>query len=500
MAKNIVSREKDYSQWYLDVIKAAGLADYSPVRGCMVIKPNGYTIWEAIRTNLDQRFKDTGHENAYFPIFIPESFMKKEAEHVEGFAPEVAVVTHGGGKKLEEPLFIRPTSETMIGAMYAKWIQSYRDLPVLINQWANVVRWEMRTRLFLRTSEFLWQEGHTAHETQKEAEEETRRMLEVYRTFVQDELAIPVMAGEKTESERFAGAISTYTIEGMMQDGKALQMGTSHFLGQNFARAFDIRFEGRNQQLQYAWTTSWGVSTRLIGSAIMVHSDDNGLVLPPHVTPVAMVIIPIFKTEEQKTMVLNFAMKMLKGLVGEKEVEKSHARIGQEGKFLTFFDYHGLKKVIIDKRDMRPGEKHYFWEQQGVPLRLEIGPRDVKSGSVVVKTRLGERLQMPAAEFTPQKAGELLDGIQKALFERAKTFRNQHTYTAGSYNELKDLLKNRPGFVRVNFVPNPDIEARLKQETKATVRLILPDEQAESGKDIFTGKPTDTQVIVAQSY
>lgn len=500
MAKNIVSREKNYSQWYLDVIRAAGLADYSPVRGCMVIKPNGYAIWEAIRTYLDNRFKDTGHENAYFPIFIPESFMKKEAEHVEGFAPEVAVVTHGGGKKLEEPLFIRPTSETMIGAMYAKWIHSYRDLPVLINQWANVVRWEMRTRLFLRTSEFLWQEGHTAHETKEEAEEETHRMLEVYRTFVQDELAIPVMVGEKTETERFAGAVSTYTIEGMMQDGKALQMGTSHFLGQNFSRAFEIRFEGRGQQLQYAWTTSWGVSTRLIGSVIMVHSDDNGLVLPPRVAPTSIVIIPIFRTGEQQSLVNEFAMKVLKDLVGEQEIKNSRARIGAEGKFLSFFDYHGRKKIIIDNRDMRPGEKHYFWEQQGVPLRLEIGPRDVQSGSVVVKTRLGDKIQMPASEFTPQKAGELLDHIQKALFERAKAFRRQHTYTAGSYDELKKVLKDKPGFVRVNFVLNPGTEARLKQETKATVRLILPPEEAEPGKGIFTGEQTDTQVIVALSY
>jgi len=500
MAKNIVSREKDYSQWYLDVIKAAGLADYSPVRGCMVIKPGGYAIWEAIRTDLDRRFKDTGHENAYFPLFIPESFMKKEAEHVEGFAPEVAVVTHGGGKKLEEPLFIRPTSETMIGAMYAKWIQSYRDLPVLINQWANVVRWEMRTRLFLRTSEFLWQEGHTAHETQKEAQEETRRMLSVYQSFVQDELAIPVLAGEKTETERFAGAVSTYTIEGMMQDGKALQMGTSHFLGQNFAKAFEIRFEGRDQKLQFAWTTSWGVSTRLIGAAIMVHSDDNGLVLPPRVAPTSIVIIPIFRTEEQKAVVHEFVMKVLGDLVGAEEAEKSHSRIGAQGKFLTFMDYHGRKKVIIDERDMRPGEKHYFWEQQGVPLRVEIGPRDVESGSLVVKTRMGEKVMMPAAEFTPQKATGMLDAIQTALFERAKAFREEHTYTAESYNELRKLLKKKQGFVRVNFVPTPDIEARLKQETKATVRLILPPELAKPGRDIFTGEDTDTQVIVALSY
>ncbi len=500
MAKNIVSMKKDYAQWYLDVIRAAGLADYSPVRGCMVIRPSGYAIWEAIRNELDERFRDTGHENAYFPIFIPESFMKKEAEHVEGFAPEVAVVTHGGGKKLEEPLFIRPTSETMIGAMYARWIQSYRDLPVLINQWANVVRWEMRTRLFLRTSEFLWQEGHTAHETRAEAEEETRRMLEVYRSFVQDELAIPVLAGEKTSTERFAGAEATYTIEGMMQDGKALQMGTSHFLGQNFARAFDIRFEGRDQKLQYAWTTSWGVSTRLIGALIMVHSDDNGLVLPPRVAPVSMAIIPIFKTSEELKQVRDFAMGMLGRLVGADELDKAQSRVSPEGRLTAFFDFHGKKKVVLDERDMRPGEKHYFWEQQGVPLRIEIGPRDVKSGSVVVKQRFGERLQIPAAEFTPEKARELLQTMQKGLFERAKAFREAHTYTAGTYEQLVATLRDKPGFVRVNFVPTPDVEARLKEETKATVRLILPPEEAQPGRDIFTGEQTDIQVIVAQSY
>ena len=500
MARNIVSREKDYSQWYLDVIRAAGLADYSPVRGCMVIKPNGYAVWEAIRADLDRRFKDTGHENAYFPIFIPESFMKKEAEHVEGFAPEVGVVTHGGGKKLEEPLFIRPTSETVIGAMYAKWIQSYRDLPVLINQWANVVRWEMRTRLFLRTSEFLWQEGHTAHETREEAMEETHRMLDVYRDFVQDVLAVPVYTGEKSAAERFAGAESTFTIEGMMQDGKALQMGTSHFLGQNFAKAFEIRFEGRDQQLQYAWTTSWGVSTRLIGAVIMVHSDDAGLVLPPKVAPTAMAVIPIFKTEQQRREVVDFARKVIQALVGDEEFDRAGRRIRSRDLFTSFFDFHGRKKVTLDERDMRPGEKHYYWEQQGVPLRMEIGPRDVANGAVVIKTRLGEKVFLKAAEATPQKVRAMLGELQAAMFERAVKFRDEHTYTAESYDELKRMLAEKPGFVKVNFVPTPEVEEKLKSETKATVRLLLPADQASPGTDIFTGESTDIQVIVAQSY
>ena len=499
MAKNIVPRSQNYPQWYLDVIKAADLADYSPVRGCMVIKPNGYAIWEAIKAELDRRFKDTGHENAYFPLFIPEHFMKKEAEHVEGFAPELAVVTHGGGKKLEEPLVVRPTSETVIGAMYSKWIQSYRDLPVLINQWANVVRWEMRTRLFLRTSEFLWQEGHTAHATREEAEEETARMLQVYRDFVEDFLAVPVLAGEKTETERFAGAEKTYTIEGMMQDGKALQMGTSHFLGQNFAKAFDIKFEDRDHQLKYAWTTSWGVSTRLIGAIIMVHSDDEGLILPPKVAPTLAAVIPIFRTPQEREIVEDFARKVIRQIVGEEEFEGAQRRISRKGFFQTFISYFGRKKLVMDLRDARPGEKHYYWEQQGTPFRIEVGPRDVKNNSVVVKTRLGDRFQVSADELDAQWLRDKAGVLQKSLYERALKFREEHTTEATTYEELKEILSEKGGFVIVSMTPDREKELRLKEETKATVRLILGDGR-QPGKDIFDGTDARFRVVIAQSY
>ena len=366
MAKNITPRSDNYSQWYLDVIKAGQLADYAPVKGCMVIRPSGFAIWEAMQARLDRMFKETGHVNAYFPLLIPQEFLNREAEHVEGFSPECAVVTIGGGKELEEPLVIRPTSETVIGHMYAQWINIYRDLPVLINQWANVMRWEKRTRLFLRTSEFLWQEGHTAHETYEEAQEETLKMLEVYRSFQEDDLAIPVIPGQKSEAEKFPGALSTYTVEAMMQDGKALQSATSHNLGQNFAKAFEIQFLDRNNQQSLAWTTSWGSSTRMIGGLIMTHSDDDGLVLPPRIAPVAVALVPIFANDQERSQTLEFAEKIKQRLAEHLD----HLRI-----------------QIDDRDNLRPGDKFFHWIQQGVPVRVEIGPRDVKQQSAMVARR-----------------------------------------------------------------------------------------------------------------
>ena len=366
MAKNITPRKENYSQWYLDVISAGKLADYAPVKGCMVIRPSGFAIWEAMQARLDRMFKETGHVNAYFPLLIPKHFMEKEAEHVEGFSPECAVVTHGGGKELEEPLMIRPTSETVIGHMYSQWIQSYRDLPVLINQWCNVLRWEMRTRLFLRTSEFLWQEGHTAHETEEEAQEETMRMLEIYRRFQEEDLAIPVIPGLKTESEKFPGAIATYCIEAMMQDGKALQAGTSHNLGQNFAKAFDITFLDRKNEQSHAWTTSWGVTTRMIGALIMTHGDDDGLIIPPRIAPVQVVIIPIFTNDSERAETQAFA---------ESIAERLHSRLDR------------LKVVIDHRDDLRPAEKFFHWLQQGIPVRIEVGPRDVAKQCGMVARR-----------------------------------------------------------------------------------------------------------------
>ncbi|HEX8342478.1 MAG TPA: proline--tRNA ligase, partial [Tepidisphaeraceae bacterium] len=398
MAKNIKTRAADYAQWYLDVIKAAQLADYSPVRGCMVIRPEGFAIWEAIQRDLDRRFKETGHVNAYFPLLIPQSFLTKEAQHVEGFAMECAIVTHTKLEKqadgtlrpagaLDEPLIVRPTSETMIGHMYAEWVQSYRDLPILINQWANVMRWEMRTRLFLRTSEFLWQEGHTAHETAEEAQDETMKMLGVYADFAEEILAIPVVKGAKTDSEKFPGADTTYCIEALMQDGRALQAGTSHNLGQNFSKAFEIKYLGRDNTQQFAWTTSWGVSTRLIGAMIMAHSDDDGLVLPPRVAPVALAILPVFKNDEEKAQVSAFVDAIVEKLVGTEEVASAAKRQSRDIQGF-FFDKVTHQQIVVDGRDARPGDKNYHWEQRGVPLRLEVGPRDVAAGAALMKRRL----------------------------------------------------------------------------------------------------------------
>jgi prolyl-tRNA synthetase len=502
MAKNIIPRDKDYSQWYLDVIASGQLADYAPVRGCMVVQPNGYAVWEAMQRELDSRFKDLGHVNAYFPLFIPESFFRKEAQHVEGFAPECAVVTHGGGEKLEEPLYVRPTSETVIGHMYSQWVHSWRDLPVLINQWANVVRWERRTRLFLRTMEFLWQEGHTAHETEAEAMEETLRMLECYRSFAEDFLAVPVLVGEKTESERFAGAVKTFCIEGMMQDGKALQMGTSHLLGQNFARAFDIKFEGRDQKLQHAWTTSWGVSTRLVGAVIMAHSDDEGLILPPRLAPVVAAIIPIFRNDAEKAKVFAFIQDALGAFLGAEEVAASERRFGGSQVQQLFYDKTARQQVVVDRREtMRPGEKHYHWEQRGVPLRIEVGPRDCDAGSVVVKQRLdGAKETLPVAGLTRDWMAGRLATLQKAMLDRALAFREKMTHRVETYAELKAFFENDRGFLRCHFNPSREVEEQIKTETKATVRCVLRDQSGTPGKDVFTGEPADREVIFAISY
>lgn len=515
MAKNIKPRKDDYSQWYLDVIKAAQLADYSPVKGCMVIRPEGYAVWEAIQRDLDKRFKDTGHVNAYFPLLIPQSFLAKEAEHVQGFAMECALVTHsrlkkdpaGGGiqpdpaSKLEEPLVIRPTSETIIGQMYHEWIQSYRDLPILINQWANVMRWEMRTRLFLRTAEFLWQEGHTAHETSDEAQKETLQILDLYADFAENILAIPVTKGAKTDAEKFPGAVTTYAIEGLMQDGKALQCGTSHFLGQNFAKAFDIKFLGRNQAQDFVWTTSWGVSTRLIGAMIMAHSDDEGLVLPPRVAPTVAAIVPIFKNPQEEQTVREFIDKMLQALVGPTELAAAHARLSPDGIASYFFDPVTHQRIVVDWRDTRPGDKQYYWEQRGVPFRFEVGPRDVQAAASLMKRRLDRAKETVALnQLSPAFLHAKLEEVHAAMFQKALEFRTQNTRHAHSYNELKMILSQSAGFVRCHFVPDKTNEAKIKDETKATVRVIPFDQNNTPGKCIYTGQDTTTQVLFAQAY
>ncbi len=509
MAKNIKKRSEDYAQWYLDVIKAAKLADYAPVRGCMVIRPEGYAIWEAIQRGLDRRFKATGHVNAYFPLLIPQSFLAKEAQHVEGFAMECAVVTHsklekdaesGGlkpGGKLDEPLIVRPTSETLFGHMYAQWVQSYRDLPLLINQWCNVMRWELRTRLFLRTAEFLWQEGHTAHETATEAQEETLRMLDVYAQFVENVLAIPVIKGPKSESEKFPGAVTTYCIEALMQDGKALQCATSHYLGDNFARAFEIKFLSRENKQEFAHTTSWGLTTRMIGATIMVHSDDEGLVLPPRVAPVVAAIMPIFKTSEDEAKVRAYIDKLIAALIGQGDA----SRFVQHGIESCLYDSLSEQRIIADFRDARPGDKQYHWEQRGVPFRIEVGPRDVDGSSFVLKSRIDGtkeivKLETVSREWFKQK----LDAAHDTLFARAKQIREDNTREASTYDEMKKILEEKGGFVRCYFNPDRANEKKIKDETKATVRVIPLDQPASKGKDIITGAETGTQVLFAQAY
>ena len=474
--EKLPTQQENFSEWYNQVIQRAELADYAPVRGCMVVRPYGWAIWENIQKALDQRFKETGHVNAAFPLFIPMSFLEKEKEHIEGFAPELAVVTIGGGQTLEEPLVVRPTSETVIGHMYAKWIKSYRDLPVLINQWANVVRWEMRTRLFLRTLEFYWQEGHTAHETAQEGQEETLRMLDVYADFAINEAAVPVVKGRKSESEKFAGADTTYSIEAMMGDTRALQSGTSHNLGQHFAKAFNIQYLDRNNELQYCWTTSWGLSTRFVGAIIMAHGDDQGLILPPRLAPIQVVIVPIYKNDEEKAAVLPIAEK----------VEKALAAF----------------RVKLDAREeMTPGFKFNDWELRGVPLRIEIGPKDVAKEAVMVARRDipgRDGKTSVSIEGLTEKIGDLLVEIQAALLQRATDFREAHTTVPADYAELQQVVQN--GWALAHWCGSAECEAKVKEDTKATIRNIPFDMQGESGKCIVCGQPAADKVIFSKAY
>ncbi len=491
MAKVLTTKEENYSQWYNDLVSKADLAENSAVRGCMVIKPYGYAIWEKMQAQLDKMFKDTGHVNAYFPLFIPKSYFSKEAAHVDGFAKECAVVTHyrlkndpdGKGvvvdpdAKLEEELIIRPTSETIIWSTYKNWIQSYRDLPILINQWANVVRWEMRTRMFLRTAEFLWQEGHTAHETSQEALAETTQMINVYASFAEDFMAIPVIKGAKSASERFAGALETFTIEALMQDGKALQSGTSHFLGQNFAKAFDVQFAARDGKLDYVWATSWGVSTRLIGALIMAHSDNNGLVLPPKLAPYQVVIVPIYKNMEQLAEI-------------SVKVDEIVAKLRKRG-----------ISVKYDNRDsQRPGWKFAEYELKGVPVRLAIGPRDLENGSVEVARRDTLEKSVEQLENIDQVVEDLLETIQKNIYNKAFKFRAENTTIVDSYDEFKELLTSKGGFFLAHWDGTAETEARIKEETKATIRCIPFDSIEEEGKCMVTGQPSHRRVIFALAY
>ena len=477
MATKVTPRSEDYSRWYTDVVQMADLADYAPVKGCMVIKPHGYALWENIKAGLDRRFKATGHVNAYFPLFIPLSFIQKEAQHVEGFSPELAIVTIGGGKQLEDPLVVRPTSETIIGHMYAKWIQSYRDLPLLINQWANVVRWEMRTRLFLRTTEFLWQEGHTAHATAEEAQEETLRMLNVYADFAIEDAAIPVIAGRKSESEKFAGAVTSYTIEAMMGDYKALQSGTSHFLGQNFAKAFDIKFLDENNDLQYVWTTSWGLSTRMVGAVVMVHGDDQGLVLPPKLAPIQVVIVPIWRSDNQRAAVLEAVTRV-------EEVLRDDVRVH-----------------VDDRDEYSPGWKFNEWEMRGVPLRIEIGPRDVEREQVTLARRDipgREGKSNVSLEGLTGTVQEMLVTIQADLYRRALGFREAHTYDPKDYAEFREAISG--GFAYSWWCGDADCEAQIKEGAKATVRCIPLEQEPGKGKCIHCGKEASERAIFGRAY
>ncbi|MGQ9680904.1 MAG: proline--tRNA ligase [Anaerolineae bacterium] len=476
MVQGVTPRSEDYSRWYTDVVQMAELADYAPVKGCMVIRPYGYALWEAIKDGLDRRFKATGHQNAYFPLFIPESFIKKEAEHVEGFSPELAVVTHGGGKELAEPLIVRPTSETIINSMFAKWVQSWRDLPLLINQWCNVVRWEMRTRLFLRTTEFLWQEGHTCHATSEEAEQEALRMLDIYEDFALNEAAIPVIKGRKSDAEKFAGAVRSYTIEAMMGDKKALQSGTSHFLGQNFSKAFGTQFLDQDNELKHVWQTSWGVSTRMVGAVVMVHGDDQGLILPPRLAPIQIVIVPIWKNDEERAAVLTAAATVRDELGA------------------TF-------RVKLDEREgLSPGFKFNDWEMRGVPLRIEIGPRDVQTDQVVLARR-----DVPGKEgkaFVPHaglvaQARDLLEGIQKDLLARARAFRDENIRPATDWSELAAAVEQ--GFARAYWCGDAGCEARLK-EIQASIRCIPFDQPGMGGRCALCGQEAQEVAIIGRAY
>ncbi len=491
MAKELTSRSENYSQWYQDLVIKADLAESSAVRGCMVIKPYGYAIWEKMQAQLDRMFKETGHVNAYFPLFIPKSFFSKEADHVEGFAKECAVVTHyrlkndneNGGvvvdpdAKLEEELIVRPTSETIIWNTYKNWIQSYRDLPILCNQWANVVRWEMRTRLFLRTAEFLWQEGHTAHATREEAIEETERMIDVYAKFVENYMAVPVIKGLKSPNERFAGALETYSIEALMQDGKALQSGTSHFLGQNFAKAFDVTFANKDGKDDYVWATSWGVSTRLMGALIMAHSDDNGLVLPPKLAPFQVVIVPIYRKEEQLAAI-------------SEKVDEIIAKLKAKG-----------ISVKYDDRDTRkPGWKFAEYELKGVPVRLAMGPRDMENGTVEVARRDTLEKEVTSIENIDEYVEKLLDDIQKNIYQKAYDFRAENTTKVDTWEEFKDVLKNKGGFISAHWDGTPETEDLIKNETKATIRCLPLEYEEEEGVCVYSGKPSKRRVLFALAY
>ena len=490
MSKGLTSREEDYSQWYNELVGKADMAEHSAVRGCMVIKPYGYAIWENMQAALDKMFKDTGHSNAYFPLFIPKSFFSKEASHVEGFATECAVVTHyrlkndGNGNivvdedaKLEEELIVRPTSETIIWNTYKGWIQSYRDLPILVNQWANVVRWEMRTRLFLRTAEFLWQEGHTAHATSQEAIEETERMLDVYADFAENWMALPVVRGKKTANERFAGALDTYCIEALMQDGKALQAGTSHFLGQNFAKAFDVKFTSKEGKLDYVWASSWGVSTRLIGALIMAHSDDSGLVLPPKLAPIQVVIVPIYRSDEE----LNQISAIAKELAAQLKLKNI--------------------SVKYDDRDtLRPGFKFAEYEMKGVPVRLAIGGRDLENGTIEIARRDTKEKQTISRDGLGPHIESLLVDIQNTIYQKALRFREENTREANSYQEFKELLDTKAGFISAHWDGTPETEKRIKDETKATIRCIPLNNKLETGICMLTGNPSTQRVLFARAY
>lgn len=491
MAKNFATKEENYSQWYNDIVIKADLAENSAVRGCMVIKPYGYAIWENIQGTLDKMFKDTGHVNAYFPIFIPKSFISKEASHVEGFAKECAVITHyrlknspdGKGvvvdedAKLEEELIIRPTSETIIWDSYRNWIQSYRDLPILINQWANVVRWEMRTRLFLRTAEFLWQEGHTAHATKEEAVKEAETMLNVYADFAENWMAMPVLKGVKSPNERFAGAEETYCIEAMMQDGKALQAGTSHFLGQNFAKAFDVKFLSKENKLDYVWATSWGVSTRLVGAIIMCHSDNNGLVLPPKLAPFQVVIVPIYNNAEQLAQISEKAKQIKKALEAK-----------------------GIRVKFDDRDNYKPGWKFAEYEFKGVPVRIAIGPRDLENGTLEIARRdLLEKTTYQQTDIE-NKIEHLLEQIQLNLYQKALNFREENTYKTDNWEEFKDIIENKGGFVYSHYDGTTETENKIKEETKATIRVIPFDAQTEGGTCVYTGKLTNHIAVFARAY
>ena len=478
MSEKITSRSKDFSKWYLDIVMQAKLADYGPVKGTMVIRPYAYSMWEKIQSELDRRFKETGVENAYFPLFIPESYIKKEAQHVEGFSPELAVVTIGGGEKLEEPVIVRPTSETIINAFFSKWIQSYRDLPLLINQWCNVVRWEMRTRPFIRTSEFLWQEGHTAHETEEEAETKTLQMLDIYRKFAEEFLAIPVIFGKKTESQKFAGAVSTYAIEALMQDNKALQAGTSHNLGQNFAKAFEITYQDRDKKQVYVWQTSWGVSTRLIGALILAHGDDVGLRLPPTVAPIQVVIIPIYKknAEQERKRVLD-ACKLI-----EKSLQKS------------------FRIKIDDSEQATPGFKFNEWEMMGVPVRIELGPRDLdKNVCIAVRRDTGEKSPI-SIDTVSNSIRDLLSQIQANLLKQAYDRVRENSCQLDKYDDFKEIIDKKGGLISSHWCGDKDCEAKIQDETKATIRVIPLDQKNETGKCIRCGNKSTGRVIFAKAY